>query len=263
MSTATTTAATTAATGATTVASARRRADDEVVVTLPARAGRASGPGRAVGARTSSDDVAEATRLLLLDVARGDLPLGRAVSCPWVVERHGVGPAAARLAVGRLADAGLFTRAPFSTDSVVTWHPAQDRLLLRRLVRLVDAAADLAPDLEALPEPPLRPVAAERLGLTVPDDIARLVGLCRSLFTVLPEPVRSGSGPELLDIVEVLCGDEALTAHGARHAMPAEVRTVIVDGLEHAAHHGDWAAVRELVRTLVDALLPTVEAAAA
>lgn len=219
-------------------------------------------PGRAPGRRTPAE-VEVATRHLLLDLVHGRRPLGSSVHVADLVRDHGVEPGAARLAVARLRDAGLLTCAPLGTSVVVTWHPAQDRLLLRRLVRLVEAVADRAPDLEALPEPPLRPTTADALGLTLPGDVARLVALCRSLFTALPEPVRSGSGPELLDLVEVLCSDEALAVGGSRRSLPARVRDVVADRLELAAHLGDWAAVRDIVRDHAEALTPEVPAARA
>jgi len=225
----------------------------------PATPAAASAPARHHAAgRTSPAAVEHARRLLLLDLVHGRRRLGQAVRVGDLQREHGVAPGAARLAVARLCDAGLLTRAPFSSDAVVAWHPGQVRLLLRRLVRLVEAVADRAPDLEALPEPPARPALADALGLALPEDVARAVTLLRSLFTVLPEPVRSGSGPELLDLLEVACSDEALRVDGSRRSLPAPVRDVVVDRLELAAHLGDWQAVREIVRDLAEALEPEV-----
>lgn len=228
------------------------------VAPAPQPAARPTAPGRCTPA-----EVEVATQHLLLDLVHGRRPLGSSVHVADLVRDHGVEPRAARLAVARLRDAGLLTCAPLSTSVVVTWHPAQDRLLLRRLVRLVEAVADRAPDLEAMPEPPLRPTTADALGLTLPGDVARLVALCRSLFTALPEPVRSGSGPELLDLVEVLCSDEALAVDGSRRSLPARVRDVVADRLELAAHLGDWGAVRDIVRDHAEALMPEVPPAPA
>lgn len=214
--------------------------------------------GQQAPGRTAPAEVEAATRCLLLDLVHGRRPLGSSVHVAELVREHGIEPAAARLAVARLRDAGLLACSSWSTGTVVTWHPAQDRLLLRRLVRLVEAVADRAPDLEALPEPPARPALADALGLALPEDVARAVTLLRSLFTVLPEPVRSGSGPELLDLLEVACSDEALRVDGSRRSLPAPVRDVVVDRLELAAHLGDWQAVREIVRDLAEALEPEV-----
>lgn len=229
-----------------------------VAPTTPPSDGERSspGPGPGPGTATAPAEVEAATRGLLLDLVHGRRPLGSSVHVTELVRDHGVSPAAARLAIARLRDAGLLTCSEWSTGTVVTWHPAQGRLLLRRLVRLVEAVADSAPDLEALPEPPLRPAVADALGLTLPADAARLVAVCRSLFTALPEPVRSGTGPELLDLVEVLCSDEALAIDGSQRAAPAAARDVLADRLERAVHRGDRDAVRDLVRDHAAALTP-------
>lgn len=222
----------------------------------------ATAPGAAPG-RTAPADVEAATRCLLLDLVSGRRPIGSSVRVADLVREHGVEPAAARLAIARLRDAGLLTCSTWSTDTVVSWHPAQARLLLRRLVRLVEAVADRAPDRGELPEPPRRPVTADAFDLTLPDDAARLVALCRSLFTALPEPVRSGAGPELLDLVEVLCSDEALAVDGSQRSRPAAERDGIADRLEQAARLADWGAVRDAVREHAAALSPAAPAAAA
>ncbi|GAB2975434.1 hypothetical protein [Frigoribacterium salinisoli] len=235
-----------------------RRPDD-------ARSGPPADPtagSRGPDGRTAPDDVGAATRRLLLDLVSGRRPHGSPVRVAELVREHEVEAGAARLAIARLRDAGLLTCSTWSTDIVVSWHPARSRLLLRRLVRLVEAVVDRAPDVAGLPERPLRPATADALDLTLPDDAARLVALCRSLFTTLPEPVRSDAGPELLDLVEVLCSDEALAVDGSRRSRPASERGAIVDRLEQAARLGDWGAVRDTVREHAVALSPEAPPAA-
>lgn len=200
-------------------------------------------PGAPVA--TCAEDVRAVVRHLLLDLVHARRTVGQPVHVPEVALATGASCAAVRLAVGRLCDLGLLLRSPFGTEAVVAWQPGQDRLLLRRLVRLVGVVAGRRPDLELLPEPPHRPEVAEAEGLTLPADLARVVALCRTLFTVLPGDLAS-EGAELLDLVELLCSDEASAAHDVLPGAPARVRDVVVDRLELAAHHGDWDAVREI-----------------
>jgi len=211
---------------------------------------------------TDPADVRAVVDVVLLDLVHARRTVGQTVRVPELALASGRPCAAARLAVGRLADAGVLVRSPFSTDAVVAWQPGQNRLLLRRLSRLVAVAAGQAPDLEQLPEPPHGALVAEAAGLTVPFDAVRVLALCRSLFTVLPTPGLTADGLELLDLLEVLCSDEMTAAHDVQASVPARVRDEIVDRLELAAHLGDWVAVREIAQDYVEAATPESVAAA-
>lgn len=211
---------------------------------------------------TDPADVRAVVDLLLLDLVHGRRTVGQAVRVPELALASGRPCAAARLAVGRLADVGVLVRSPFSTDAVVAWQPGQTRLLLRRLARLVHTVATSAPDLEQLPEPPHDALVARAAGLTVPQDVVRVLALCRSLATALPTPTVAADGNDLLDLLEVLCSDEVAAAHDVQASVPARIRDEIVDRLELGAHLGDWVAVREIVQDYVEALTPEPVAAA-
>jgi DNA-binding GntR family transcriptional regulator len=203
------------------------------------------------GTLPSADEVVE---LLLADVAVGRWMPGDEIDVPTAAAEHEVPEATVRLALHDLRRAGLTSTNPFTGGSVVVWHRRHNEVLMRRLVGVVTVIAGRRPSLADLPEPAPASSAVARRGLVLPPDLAHLLDLVRLFVLVLPEASRRQVVAEVVMPLAVLGTTTAMRVHGVVPAISDDVRAVIVDLVEVAAHYGEWDDVPVLVADYAVAL---------
>ncbi|TWX38340.1 GntR family transcriptional regulator [Frigoribacterium sp. ACAM 257] len=208
-----------------------------------------SAPRRA--ARPEADEVVE---LLLVDVAVGRWMPGDEIDVSVAAAEHEVSESVVRLALHDLRRAGLVSTNPFTGGSVVVWHRRHNEVLMRRLVGVTAVVAGRRPSLEDLPEPaPASPAVAHR-GLVLPPDLAQLLDLVRLVTLTLPPASRRQVLAEIVTPLSALGSTTAMRVHGVVPAISADVRGVIVDLIEVAAHYGEWDEVPVLMADYAVAL---------
>lgn len=203
------------------------------------------------GTLASTDEVAE---LLLVDVAVGRWMPGDEIDVSAAAAEHEVPEAVVRLALHDLRRAGLTSTNPFTGGAVVVWHRRHNEVLMRRLVGVVAVVAGRRPSMEDLPEPARASSAVARRGLVLPADLAHLLDLVRLLVLALPEASRRQVLTEIVTPLSVLGTTTAMRIHGVVPAISDDVRGVIVDLVEAAAHYGEWDDVPVLVADYAVAL---------
>jgi DNA-binding GntR family transcriptional regulator len=198
--------------------------------------------------------VDEVVEMLLADVAVGRWVPGDEVDVRSASVEHGVDESVVRLALHDLRRAGLVSTNPFTGGAVVVWHRRHNEVLLRRLVGVVSVVAARRPSLHDLPEPGPAISARARHGLVLPPDLAHLLDLVRLLVLTLPEASRRQVLAEIVTPLSVLGTTTAMRVHGIVPAISDDVRGVIVDLVEVAAHYGEWDDVPVLVADYAVAL---------
>jgi hypothetical protein len=203
------------------------------------------------GTPRSADEIAE---LLLVDVAVGRWMPGDEIDVEVAAAEHGVAGSSVRLALHDLRRAGLTSTNPFTGGSLVVWHRRHNEVLMRRLVGVVAVIAGRRPSLEDLPEPGPASSAVAHRGLVLPPDLAHLLDLVGLFASTLPEASRRQVLTEVVRPLSVLGTTTAMRVHGVVPAISGDVRAVIVDLIEVAAHYGEWDDVPVLVADYAVAL---------